>query len=232
MSGADKSSPDTSPTLFDMATYESAARTTSPPLTSSAEGRPASLFPTPGKDEERQMTATSGLRCYASWEKLGHGSCWQRTLLRSFTTTRALYSPTMRLRWKLSATKSRPRLYFQLAPSERPTDETGCSLLPTLTARGGPNKNANAKKWGEAKSLQEMARRSLWPTLTVSGNWNRKGASPNSGDGLATAIGGRLSPLWLEWFMGLPPRWTERDARPASATPSSPSARSTSGEPS
>ena len=28
----------------------------------------------------------------------------------------------------------------------------------------------------------------LLPTLTVCGNWNRKGASPNSGDGLATAL--------------------------------------------
>ena len=28
----------------------------------------------------------------------------------------------------------------------------------------------------------------LWPTPTVNGNHNRKGASPNSGDGLATAV--------------------------------------------
>jgi hypothetical protein len=29
---------------------------------------------------------------------------------------------------------------------------------------------------------------SLWPTPTVCGNYNRKGASKNSGDGLATAV--------------------------------------------
>jgi hypothetical protein len=28
----------------------------------------------------------------------------------------------------------------------------------------------------------------MWPTPTVSGNHNRKGASANSGDGLATAV--------------------------------------------
>jgi hypothetical protein len=28
----------------------------------------------------------------------------------------------------------------------------------------------------------------LWPTPTVTGNYNRKGASKNSGDGLATAV--------------------------------------------
>jgi hypothetical protein len=28
----------------------------------------------------------------------------------------------------------------------------------------------------------------MWPTPTVNGDYNRKGASPNSGDGLATAV--------------------------------------------
>lgn len=79
------------------------------------------------------------------------------------------------------------------------------------------------------------------PTLTVCGNYNRKGASKTSGDGLVTAlkkmptltahdsrdcgtspsqvarnhktlpmvIGGPLSPMWGEWFMGWPLEWTE-----------------------
>lgn len=34
----------------------------------------------------------------------------------------------------------------------------------------------------------------LWPTPTVCGNYNRKGASANSGDGLATAVSRRLLP--------------------------------------
>lgn len=61
-----------------------------------------------------------------------------------------------------------------------------------------------------------MARRNLWPTPTVHGNYNRKGASPNSGDGLATAVrqasppedGGPLNPVWVEWLMGWPMGWT------------------------
>lgn len=56
----------------------------------------------------------------------------------------------------------------------------------------------------------------LWlPTLTVHGNYNRKGASKTSGDGLVTALkaassedGGPLSPTWAEWFMGWPMGWT------------------------
>ena len=54
-----------------------------------------------------------------------------------------------------------------------------------------------------------------WPTPTVCGNHNRKGASPTSGDGLATAVskegcsGGPLNPTWVEWLMGWPIGWTD-----------------------
>ena len=66
------------------------------------------------------------------------------------------------------------------------------------------------------------------PTPTVCGNNNRKGASPTSGDGLATWVrnsvclavmvkwpkdrqqpGGLLSPEWVEWLMGWPIGWTD-----------------------
>lgn len=76
---------------------------------------------------------------------------------------------------------------------------------------------------------------SLWqdvdslPTPTVCGNYNRKGASKTSGDGLATVahrlptpavndskntqpldavVGGPLNPPWVEWVMGWPIGWT------------------------
>jgi hypothetical protein len=76
----------------------------------------------------------------------------------------------------------------------------------------------------------------LWPTPTVCGNYNRKGASATSGDGLATAVrmwptprcfmhkdsttdrgksnlgevvGGSLNPPWVEWLMGWPLGWTD-----------------------
>jgi hypothetical protein len=42
------------------------------------------------------------------------------------------------------------------------------------------------------QAISEIAGGCLLPTLTVCGNWNRKGASENSGDGLATAL--RLMP--------------------------------------
>jgi len=81
----------------------------------------------------------------------------------------------------------------------------------------------------------------LWPTPTVCGNYNRKGASKTSGDGLATAVrlwstplasdtghrkkkfaqggtalscqvSGKLNPTWVEWLMGFPLGWTDLDA--------------------
>ena len=39
-----------------------------------------------------------------------------------------------------------------------------------------------------AQAIKEIDGGALLPTLTVCGNWNRKGVSQNSGDGLATAI--------------------------------------------
>jgi hypothetical protein len=49
----------------------------------------------------------------------------------------------------------------------------------------------------------------MWPTPSVCGNYNRVGASATSGDGLATAVGGSLSPDWVELLMGLPAGWTD-----------------------
>lgn len=79
---------------------------------------------------------------------------------------------------------------------ERPTLELHTneiesgSLLPTLTASAyGTNQGGAAGRVGKVRpSLQTMAAKGLLPTLTVFGNYNRKGVSPQSGDGLATAI--------------------------------------------
>jgi hypothetical protein len=59
------------------------------------------------------------------------------------------------------------------------------------------------------------------PTLAVSGNYNRKGASSKSADGLATVAGGPLSPTWCEWFMGFPAGWTELKASEMQSSPRS-----------
>jgi hypothetical protein len=62
----------------------------------------------------------------------------------------------------------------------------------------------------------------LWPTPAVNGNYNRKGASPTSGDGLATAVkkasqtNGKLNPTWVERLMGWPKDWTSLEPMPVS----------------
>ncbi len=63
------------------------------------------------------------------------------------------------------------------------------SLLPTPTATSyGSNCGGAAGRTGRARpSLETMARHNLWPTPTVCGNYNRKGLSERSGDGLAQA---------------------------------------------
>lgn len=90
------------------------------------------------------------------------------------------------------------------------TKGTESGSWPTLcTVDTGSLFNRSASKGAALRpTLGAMARFGLWPTLTVHGNYNRKGASPNSGDGLATVIGGPLNPTWCEWFMGWPIGWT------------------------
>lgn len=82
--------------------------------------------------------------------------------------------------------------------------------MPTLTAsaygycRGGSKKDSSDKP---RYSILGLAARGLLPTLTISGNHNRKGASKNSGDGLFSAVGAQPSREWLEAFMGFPQGW-------------------------
>lgn len=93
------------------------------------------------------------------------------------------------------------------------TNGTAFGSWPTLKAsdglKGGPN---SIHGTGSLSLPAAVARAQKLPTLTVRGNYNRAGASPSSGDGLATVIGGSLNPTWCEWFMGWPIGWTELPA--------------------
>lgn len=101
---------------------------------------------------------------------------------------------------------------LELFPARTPALSTrgkDYSFLPTPVAqdRGGYNQSngANAKK---RYGLRGLARRGLLPTPTVHGNYNRKGSSSTSGDGLATVIGGCLNPVFVELLMMFPMGWT------------------------
>ena len=62
---------------------------------------------------------------------------------------------------------------------------------------------------GKRKTPNLAWRVNNWATPTVCGNYNKKGLSKTSGDGLATQVGGKLNPTWVEWLMGWPLGWTD-----------------------
>ena len=79
-------------------------------------------------------------------------------------------------------------------------------IWPTPTAHMSKETNAPSEHKRNTPTLTAQAN---WATPTVCGNYNRKGASKTSGDGLATQVGGKLNPMWVEWLMGWPLGWTD-----------------------
>ena len=133
-------------------------------------------------------------------------SSW-RTSQRCLVEGLAKYSET----WPRSG-MTRNGTAYRLPTWAPLTDATDCGLLPTPTGPAGSNTHLRAQ------GMTFLDRYVLWPTPTRDGNYNRKGASATSGDGLATAVGGSLNPTWVEWLMGFPLGWT---ALKHWATPSS-----------
>jgi hypothetical protein len=93
----------------------------------------------------------------------------------------------------------------------------GC-LLPTPVA-SEPGTNSKKKdqdgNWAKGvMSLATMARKNLWPTPTVadSKNGNSNSQSERNSPGLSSQVGGKLSPMFVEWLMNYPTGWTELDA--------------------
>ena len=123
-------------------------------------------------------------------------------------------------------------IVYPLAPLVPLTGVIGSGLLPTPKAtehkgghssKGGPSLGMMAthnlwptpvaQEGGQGVNPTARGRKShiealKWPTPSVCGNYNRKGASATSGDGLATVVGGALNPTWVEWLMGYPQNWT------------------------
>jgi hypothetical protein len=71
---------------------------------------------------------------------------------------------------------------YQLPALTRITREIASGLLPTPTAQGFSRMSSA----GGSNARKKWAR--MLPTLTVRGNYNRKGLSAKSGDGLATVL--------------------------------------------
>ena len=168
------------------------------------------------------MTAISGRNLLDSYESLGRVGLLAKTLL----DTSIWASMTCYLTWKDLATPGR-RLLFRLAPSTPRIDAIESGLLPTASAQeSGPMPELNhepklnarnySKKTGKhcQMTLSRYAR--LWPTPTSSegtgaqpNKGRRGGKSLTGGTTLPGAVGGQLSPTWVEWLMGYPSGWTD-----------------------
>jgi hypothetical protein len=84
-----------------------------------------------------------------------------------------------------------------------PNPQEFVTMWPTPVAQeGGEGKNPSSR----GRKLHKLVER--LPTPTINGNYNRKGASKTSGNGLATVVGGKLNPTWIEWLMECPSEWT------------------------
>ena len=100
-------------------------------------------------------------------------------------------------------------------------------MWPTPTCPNGGRSVAHVTDWrsertaytDKGKKVQiDLAQAvKLWPTPTVCGNYNRKGASASSGDGLATAVLKCATPTARDWKSGKASQAThDRNSRPLS----------------
>jgi hypothetical protein len=102
----------------------------------------------------------------------------------------------------------------------------GCrAWLPAPTATPyGSNTGGSAGRAGrERPSLNQMARRGLWPTPVMSGHRSRRQSENWQGSDLVSRVtaaeeaagnqqkksGGKLNPNWVAWLMGWPIGWTD-----------------------
>jgi len=168
----------------------------------------ASLLVTPGSDEARKMTATSGRKLSEYLRRSDPVGLLARMLL----DTSLWGSTTSLLTWKASATPRR-RLLFRLVPSVPRTDEIESLLWRTPHA----NCYTGAREYGEGwMNIQTAVK--MWPTPRSSdgehggpnqrdsrGNYALPGAVHHSQSELA----GQLNPEWVEVLMNFPPGWTE-----------------------
>jgi hypothetical protein len=124
-------------------------------------------------------------------------------------------------RWGMT----RDGLLWELPTLERRISGTGSGLWRTPTVgmlnadrAKDPEYTARKEAKGQTITLADQVKHArLWPTPTVCGNYNRNGASPTSGDGLATAVLKCATPTARDWRSGKASQATlERNSRPLS----------------
>ena len=193
-------------------------------LTLFAEDFPANPSQLQASNLERQMTVTSGLKCYeSSKSRLPLGS-----LAKTFLGSSGWHSTMCALTWKVKVTESN-RLLFRLVPSKPTTAETDAGLWPTPTRMTGgeeiaPSHRNGTHGWNIGAAVKDSLSKDplrVWPTPTTR---EHKGARSQEAMEKSDAVeaqsdyqtpkgklAGSLNPTWVEWLMGFPIGWTELD---------------------
>jgi len=113
-----------------------------------------------------------------TWPRSGSmrsGRCWERTTLGRRTSGTASGS---------SLLSTPVATYYSSNRSDSP-NAASREGLGAMAKRGTGLRPEDRRAAGHSVTLQDAV---AWPTATVCGNHNRKGLSPTSGDGLATAV--------------------------------------------
>lgn len=132
-------------------------------LTLFQEGSRASLFRSPGSEEERRTTVTSGLRCLELYKNSGPLGSLVRTLLESSVWR----STQCFLTWKASATPAR-RLLFRLVPSMPRTGETGVRFWPTVCATEASQGLQIRRQGKKGSQISLSTAVKMWPLPSAS----------------------------------------------------------------
>jgi len=162
--------------------------------------------------EKEQASAVSGPGCglssLGSFARFDRDSSSWKTPQLSLLEGSELFSGTWP-RWGLMRDGE---CWAQSMPAHL-TAGSGSGSLPTPRATDG-SKGSRSKPYAQGGTPLSMAVK-LWPTPTVCGNYNRKGASPTSGDGLATAVAEMLpTPTCNDAKNNGPPSQADRNSPP------------------
>lgn len=153
-------------------------------LTLYPEASHASPFPSPGSEEARKTTVTSGRKCLEL-----SMNCGPLGLLEKMLRTQSEWSPEKSCTvWRKSVIAEKYTLYRLTAPVHG-SAENECLSWPRPTTGaplcGGTHNFNQMRKLSQAGIIAEEERRNL-----------------------TCGSGGRSNPALLEWLMGFPIGWT------------------------
>jgi len=178
-------------------------------LASSLEDIHVNLSQQQGSDSEKMTQDTSGPTYGDTSNQLG---LLDASLKTSRDTSR-LDSPASSATWKKIVTEQRGEYSQRVKLAHLTKENESTSWLSPTTIDISRTPSGMQKRVEYRASIgrkyvegclteQVMNRQQNWPTVTVNGNYNRKGVSKTSGDGLATVVRNWATPAAHEARLG------------------------------